>query len=137
MRHRDDALSAYLDGELAPDEHATVVAHLSGCETCREVLDEVAAARSALRSLPTLELPPGLLGLPARNVIPMRQHRLAWASAAAVAALVTGVTYASFSTPSQTELTPGQLGQVLGAVAQGDENLTPTKIVITPAELDP
>ena len=37
-------LSAYLDGQLSPQEKATVDAHLSSCAECR---DELAAARTA------------------------------------------------------------------------------------------
>ena len=38
-----DQLSAYLDGELAPDAHAAVEAHLAGCAACREVLQDLRA----------------------------------------------------------------------------------------------
>ena len=61
VAHPGDLLSALLDGELAPAEAAAVVAHLDGCPACAAERDEVAAARAALRALPALEAPPGVL----------------------------------------------------------------------------
>ncbi len=136
-KHPEEALSAYLDGELSIPEQKDLVEHLAGCESCRQVLEDVAFARSALRSLPTIELPPGLIGVAPRNVIPIRHHRVAWASAAAAAALIAGVTYASLSTPSHLELTPGQLGEVWGAVSEDGVIEIPTRIVVPPIEETP
>jgi len=50
--HLEDALSAYLDDELAPAGRREAEAHLAGCTECREELDEVAAARKAIRIMP-------------------------------------------------------------------------------------
>ena len=36
-------LSAYLDGELSPDERARIDAHMAGCAPCRVVLDDLKA----------------------------------------------------------------------------------------------
>lgn len=42
-RHPADALlAAFVDGRLGGDEHRRLVAHLSGCEVCREVVAETA-----------------------------------------------------------------------------------------------
>jgi anti-sigma factor RsiW len=85
--HLDDALSAYLDDELAPAARREAEAHLAGCAECRAELDEVAATRQAIRILPVhaarrplLDRPP----LPA--AVPRR--RAVWALAAAVAAAI-------------------------------------------------
>ncbi|MCO5169465.1 MAG: protein kinase [Planctomycetes bacterium] len=37
----EELLQAHLDGELSPEEAATVDAHLPGCAGCREVVDEL------------------------------------------------------------------------------------------------
>ena len=43
-RHADcENLSAYLDGELAPDLRAKVADHLAGCTECRELHDDLVA----------------------------------------------------------------------------------------------
>jgi len=59
--HPGDLLSAWLDGELAPNESAAIVAHLEVCPACAAERDEVDASRAILRSLPVLEVPPGVL----------------------------------------------------------------------------
>lgn len=69
IAHPGDLLSAWLDGELAPAEGAAVSAHLEGCPECAAERDEVEAARTALRALPLLEPPSGvLLAIPAVHV---------------------------------------------------------------------
>ncbi|MEO5680224.1 MAG: anti-sigma factor, partial [Acidimicrobiales bacterium] len=50
-----------LDGELEPAEAAAVAVHLDGCSACGLERDEVEAARRAVRALPRLEAPPGVL----------------------------------------------------------------------------
>lgn len=53
-------LSSYLDEELDPESNSHVEAHLEICGYCRAVLEELRQVKSALRSLPVLEPPPGL-----------------------------------------------------------------------------
>ena len=65
MTHPGDLLSAYLDGELAPEEAAGVDAHLAGCDECRAELNALDGVRSGLRSLPLLEPPAHVLAAPA------------------------------------------------------------------------
>ncbi|HZP31409.1 MAG TPA: zf-HC2 domain-containing protein [Acidimicrobiia bacterium] len=55
----EDALSAYLDGELTADARAEVEARLAGSAEWRSILDEVRAARAALRALPVVDPPAG------------------------------------------------------------------------------
>lgn len=92
--HLDDALSAYLDDELAPAARREAETHLAGCADCRAELDDVAAARHAIRILPVHATPRPLLDLdvaapedvPAAGLHERRRARVAWALAAAVAA---------------------------------------------------
>lgn len=84
--HPDDALSAYLDDELAPAARRDVEAHLAGCADCRGELGEVAAARQAIRVLPVHGAPRPLLQSASRSSA--RRGRAAWALVAAVAAAV-------------------------------------------------
>jgi anti-sigma factor RsiW len=83
--HPDDTLSAYLDDELAPAARREVEAHLTGCADCRTELDEVAAARRAIRVLPVHGAPRPLVRTAGA---PARRGRVAWAAVAAVAAAV-------------------------------------------------
>jgi anti-sigma factor RsiW len=55
----EDALSAYLDGELSEAERTAVTARLDESPEWRDVLDELRGVRQALQSLPTVEPPPG------------------------------------------------------------------------------
>lgn len=92
MSHPGALLSAYLDGELAPAERASVDAHLAGCLDCRGELDGLMAARSALRGLPVLDLPPGMIPVPGPAPLRRRVPVGAWAaSVAAAAAIAVGV----------------------------------------------
>jgi len=56
-RLSEDLLSAYVDGELDAAARAAVEARLARSASWRAVLDEVHAARDAVRSLPVVDLP--------------------------------------------------------------------------------
>ncbi|HZQ78354.1 MAG TPA: zf-HC2 domain-containing protein [Acidimicrobiia bacterium] len=100
--HLDDVLSAYLDDELAPAARHEAEAHLAACAACRTELDDVAAARRAIRVLPVHSAPRPLIGAgtgppESRAWAPRsgpagdpagRRRRLAWAAVAAAAAVV-------------------------------------------------
>lgn len=94
MNHPGDLLSAFLDGELDAAGRGAVAEHLAGCAPCRAEADDVAAARTAVRGLPMLQPPPGLLPGPRADRDRARRRRWVpmWAaSAAAAAAVVVGL----------------------------------------------
>lgn len=75
--HPGDLLSAWLDGELGPADAAAVTAHVEACPACAAERDEVSFARSAVRGLPHLDPPPGVLRpLPALHVGDLLSARL-------------------------------------------------------------
>ena len=75
--HPGDLISAWLDGELAPSEAATIAAHLEACPACAAERDEVDSARVAVRGLPLLMPPLGVLRpLPAMHVGDLISARL-------------------------------------------------------------
>lgn len=57
-RHDEDLLSAYLDGECTDAERAWVEEQLATSAETRAVLDDVRAAREAVRALPPRDAPP-------------------------------------------------------------------------------
>lgn len=60
-RHEDERLSAFLDDELDEDAALAVTRHLTGCERCLDELNDLRACRAALRGLPALEPPAGVV----------------------------------------------------------------------------
>jgi anti-sigma factor RsiW len=84
--HPDDVLSAYLDDELAPAARREVESHLTRCGECRVELDDVAAARRAIRILPVHGAPRPLVEMSPQGTA--RRGRVVWAAVAAVAAAV-------------------------------------------------
>lgn len=65
--HADDLLSAHLDDELDAPTDAWVVDHLRACAECRDAADELAEARAAVRSLPTVDASSVIEGVLARH----------------------------------------------------------------------
>jgi hypothetical protein len=83
----DDALSAFVDQELGPEETARTGAHLETCTDCQERLDGLRSVAVLLRRLPEVEPPrdfalgPRLVAEPP-NVVRLKR----WYTAARVAA---------------------------------------------------
>ncbi|HSJ28244.1 MAG TPA: zf-HC2 domain-containing protein [Acidimicrobiia bacterium] len=90
MSHRPELLSALLDGEVSAEEAAWVATHLEECGECRAELDDLADARSAVRSLPMLDLPV-LVGDSHDVVTPIRRRRLVTTITSVAAAAVVAV----------------------------------------------
>ena len=87
--HLEEALSAWLDDELAPAARREAALHLEVCALCREELDLVARARAAVRALPVRVPPPGFLEelVPPSVRILRPRRRLAWAAASVAASV--------------------------------------------------
>lgn len=73
--HESERLSALLDDELSEEEALAVTRHLAVCDRCLQEVVEIRAARQALRSMPRLDPPPGLLGAAARAGERLRRRR--------------------------------------------------------------
>ncbi len=93
MSHPGDLLSAYLDDELPDEERQAVALHLESCPDCRDELTSIQTAAVALRSLPVVESPPGLVPTRAPWHRRRRWQALGATAAGALAAgaLVVGV----------------------------------------------
>lgn len=106
--HYGVSLSAYLDGELPTAEFENVFSHLHECAECRTDLQDLDAARTAVRSLPGIE-PPDFLDVHRRARAARTRHHpgrvvAALAGVAAVVVLAVGVRSASEAPASAVDL---------------------------------
>lgn len=125
MSHLDQLLSVYLDGETTRPESIRVETHLSDCLECRRRLRDLNQARSALRSLPMLELPAGLVPF---EKAPPRSARPVWigAAAAAVAAVIAVATL----NPGPEPIDLSDISRQIGARASLDTGVSPLRVVV-------
>ncbi len=101
--HYGPELSAFLDGELTVEEQTMIVSHLQGCTDCLLELQDLDAARTAIRALPGVEPPVPLLPrLPVRSQR-TSLRRLAIAAAGFIGAAVIAFNMAS-SGPEPTSV---------------------------------
>lgn len=134
MSHLDELLSVFLDGEATPPEAAHVHGHLHECLRCRRRLADLNAARAAVRSLPTLEMPPGLVPEAAAAPPPHRRRSMWIGAAAAVAAAVIALATVLTTPPEPLNLT--EVTRQLGARASLDSGAAAFKVVLPVGELE-
>jgi len=129
MSHAGELISAYLDGELAKAEIYQLQTHLATCGKCAAELQEMQVVRSAVRSLPLLELPAGLIPEADAEVIPLRRNKGFWVGAAAAAVAVV-IAIAAIVTPSTPSVALEELNSRYGARASLDPAFGPAKMVV-------
>lgn len=128
MRHPTVSVSAYLDGELTGEERDQFLSHVGSCGRCARELEEIQMVRAAVRSLPVLELPRGLIPEADEEELPLHRHPGVWVgAAAAVIALV--ITIAALVTPAPSPLTAEDLVSRFGARVSLDPAFGPAKVV--------
>ncbi|HEX6147806.1 MAG TPA: zf-HC2 domain-containing protein [Acidimicrobiia bacterium] len=129
MNHPGELISAYLDGELSRPEIVQLLAHLDGCGRCAAELQEMQTVRSAVRSLPLLELPAALIPEADADVVPLHRNKgFLVGAAAAVVALVIAI--AALVTPAAGTVSLEELNSRYGARASLDPAFGPAKVVI-------
>lgn len=129
MTHPSELISAYLDGELTDREMTSLTDHLASCGRCSAELEDMQRVRTAIRSLPVLELPRGIVPEADPVVVPLRRNKGLWAGvAAAVVAAVIAV--AALVTPPPGSLSVEDLNSRFGARASLDPAFGPAKIVV-------
>ncbi len=129
MSHAGELISAYLDGELDRGEMQDLLEHLAGCGRCATEMDEMQAVRSAVRSLPMIELPAGLVDRRGPAVVPLRRNRgFLVGAAAAVVAVVIAV--AALITPPPQPVSLDDLNSRFGARVSLDPAFGPAKVVV-------
>lgn len=129
MSHPSELISAYLDGELVGDEPSQLLQHMATCGRCAAELEDMQRVRTAVRSLPLLDMPKGLVPEADAVVIPIHRNRGVWVgAAAAVVALVIAV--AAIVTPPPTSVSVDDLSSRFGARASLDPAFGPSKVVM-------
>lgn len=131
MTHLDELLSVYLDGETTPAESRRVASHLSECLRCRRRLEGLHEARAAVRSLPLLEMPSGML--PTTGADRPQQRRPLWLGAAAAAAAVL-IAVATLTTPPPEPIDLSDLSRQIGARAALESGAGSIKVVMPGTE---
>jgi anti-sigma factor RsiW len=129
MSHAGELISAYLDGELTRREIDQLFKHLSGCGKCAAEMEDIQSVRSSVRSLPLLELPPGLIPEAESESVPLHSNRgfLVGAAAAAVALIIA---IAAIVAPSPAAISVEELNSRYGAMASLDRAFGPAKAVV-------
>jgi anti-sigma factor RsiW len=129
VSHPSELISAYLDGELHGLELNTLVDHLARCGRCSSELQELQHVRTAVRSLPVLELPVGLVPDADKVVLPLRRNKGVWlGAAAAVIAIVIAI--AALVTPPAGSVSIDDLNSRFGARVSLDPAFGPAKVVV-------
>jgi anti-sigma factor RsiW len=129
MTHPSELISAYLDGELSRTEIEQLLIHLDGCGRCAAEMQDMQVVRSAVRSLPLLELPAGLIPETDAEGVPLHRNRgFLVGAAAAVVALVIAI--AAIVTPSAATVSLEELNSRYGARASLDPAFGPAKVVV-------
>jgi len=129
VTHPSEMISAYLDGELIGDETSKLLSHLATCGRCSAELEELQSVRTAVRSLPVLALPAGLVPEADAVVVPIHRNRGVWVGAAA-AAVALIIAIASIVTPPPASISVDDLTSRFGARASLDPAFSPAKVVV-------
>ncbi|MFO7292292.1 MAG: zf-HC2 domain-containing protein [Actinomycetes bacterium] len=132
MTHLDLLLSVYLDGETTPEESRLVSQHIGECLRCRRRLEALNEARTAVRSLPMLDMPADLVPAAVTETRQRRWHPARWAAAAAAAAAI--VTATALALPDPEPLDLGDVTRQVGARAALDLGANSLKFVVPGAE---
>lgn len=131
MNHPSEKISAYLDGELHGSELTRLHDHLVHCGRCSAELAKIQEVRSAVRSLPIVELPSGLVPESEAEVVPLRRHKGMWTGVAA-AVLAAVVAVAALVTPDPGSISIDQLTSQFGARESLHPAHGPMKVVVPP-----
>jgi anti-sigma factor RsiW len=137
-----EMLSAYLDDELTAEERVAVEARLAESPEWRAELEDVRAARAAVRNLAAHDAPTGFwdavlahveadgddvaTGAPVVPLVARRpRRRVAWLAAAAIVAVVVAV----IAVPHRSEVTPNVTAVVVQHGAQSSDTADPVSML--------
>lgn len=129
MTHPSELIGAYLDGELHGSELNDLLAHLSSCGKCSAEVTEIQQVRTAVRSLPIIDLPEGLVPEADPVVVPLHRNKGIWAGVAA-AVVIAVIAIAALVTPPPGSVSVDDLNSRFGARASLDPAFGPAKVVV-------
>jgi len=129
LTHPSEMISAYLDGELTRAESSRLFTHTGSCGRCVAEMEAMQRVRAAVRSLPMVEMPPGLLGDAEPVVVPLHRNRGLWVGAAA-AAVALVIALATMLTPTPGALSVDDLNSRFGARVSLDPAFGPAKVMV-------
>lgn len=129
MSHPSELISAYLDGELHGAELHGLLNHLGGCGRCSAEMEELQRVRTAVRSLPVLELPEGIAPDTDATVVPLHRNKGIWVGAAAAVVAVV-IAIAALLTPPPGTISVDDLNSHFGARVSLDPAFGPAKVVV-------
>jgi anti-sigma factor RsiW len=132
MKHPAESISAYLDGELHGDELRSLLQHLGQCGLCSSELEQIQSVRAAVRSLPVIEVPDGLIPELDPNVVSIRERRSVWVGAAA-AAVAAVIAVATLFSPEPPTVSVEDLNSRFAARVSLDPAFGPAKVIVPPA----
>lgn len=130
MIHPSEMISAYLDGELHDGELTQLVDHLASCGKCSVELEGLQRVRAAVRALPVLEMPRGIVPEADPVVVPLRRNKGLWAGVAA-AVVITLIAIAALVTP-EPQTSVYELNSRFGARVSLDPAFGPAKVAVPP-----
>lgn len=129
MKHPDELISSYLDGELSGTELQGLLRHLGECGRCSSEIESIQAVRSAVRSLPVLEMPDGLMPDLDGVVVPLHRNRGVWMGAAA-AVVAAVIAIATLFTPAPPSVSVEDLNSRFAARVSLDPAFGPAKVIV-------
>ena len=129
MTHPSELISAYLDGELTASEAGQLLSHLASCGRCAAEMEDTQRVRAAVRSLPVLDLPVGLVPEADAELIPLHHKRGVWVGAAA-AIVVVVISVAALFTPAPASVSVEDLSSRFGARLSLDPAFGPAKVIM-------
>jgi anti-sigma factor RsiW len=129
VTHPSELISAYLDGELSREEARRLTVHMASCGRCAVEMEETQQVRAAIRSLPILDLPAGLVPEADAEVVPLHRHRGVWVGAAAAVVAAVIAIAALLAPPPGSSLTVEDLSSRFGARVSLDPVFGPAKVV--------
>lgn len=127
--HPSELISAYLDGELHGKELDEFTRHVASCGRCAAEMEDIQGVRTAVRSLPVLELPVGVVPEADPVVVPLRRNR-GFITGVAAAVVIAVIAVAALITPPPSSVSVEELNSRFGARASLDPAFGPAKVVL-------
>lgn len=112
-----EALSAFLDRELAPAEHARIQAHLAACADCQSYLSRLSSVSGMVKRHALRPLPPTVEAVAAAEVKRARKHRLMERVTVVIGTLAAALLVLIVGGMAMKKAMPGLFSQIQGMIS--------------------